>query len=1675
MEKVEQISTPKKGIRKPIQITPERLIEFNSVDWFDDDIIEKWDSEDIFVENPDEKGSKIKLQYYNREHNLTYTIYNFGVSINGESICARYEEYHPYFYIRIPDEFDDEQVKAFKLAFTESAEEEIDNNLAKNEVAEEERFFSHYYLSAIVEDECEEVEREILWKFTNHAKFRFYKLVFRSHNAMKFYCRALSNPVNLNIPPPLTDTGKRDTKWNPFKLYKYNLFEADFEPMLRFYHDHKIKPSGWVQIKPYTYKTVYKQSTAQINISCNCDKALPLQKDALAPVRVASFDIEADSSHGDFPIPRKDCKKLSNQLVVCWIRDNRILEKEPKDSPKYKNTQTELAKGSEYFANRIKQAFQLPEFENYDDEIDILYQKGYDSNVYEERMKRKCAMDDFKDLCKELYKICNRPLRKVKANNDMKAVIKKISKKHTDYETEHGGIGIDKYISIIDKVGRKNRSKVDNLTDLNDKMFTKEVLVRFVNNLLNDYCDVINGDRTIQIGTVFWDFGDTDCFHNNIITLRGCDEFKVGNADCEVIPFDYKSDLDADIAEAQLLLRWQQLITEYDPDIITGYNIHGFDMLFMYERALELLAKTNKRHITQMDLWEFEKIEKFKSFLTLGRFTDETVSVMRKAKAQLITKKLSSSALGDNLLYYFNTPGRVQIDLLKVCQNSMDKLPSYKLDDVASYYISGKIKDVLCEEDSTIFDNNTFESHKVKLCPKKGNIHEMDDNNFIVVKMETTGQELYDGAKIKVLDINRDNNILTLEKPIPRNCLVSLPKWGLAKDDVSPKDIFRLQRGSDNDRMIVAKYCIQDCVLLIRLMKKLEVITNNFGMSNVSLIPFNYIFIRGQGIKIFSLIVNECGENGFLLPTLEKIYPDEEEINTSTALKNIGDISKNPKTNKNDKTNLDISQLDDDNNDIFKLKSDFNVIKMTEDSYEGAIVLTPKPGIYFEPVTVLDFSSLYPSEMIASNLSHDTMVEDECWLGVEGAKRLDALGYDVLDRSYDNYKWIDPNKKSKGKLKDGITTIRFVQPRDGSKGLIPKVLMKLLAQRKAVKKLMKAEKDPFRAALLEGLQLAYKLTANSLYGQIGARTSKIFKMEIAACTTAGGRENIYKAKDFCLLNNPGCDVVYGDSIPDYEIIKIAYPIHETFDFETLTIKKFVETCCTYYTDSMGKVYYEPNKLVYTITDEGETRIIRVMEHYTKHHLYRISTKTSNVTVTSDHSMILSDGKPIKPINLKLGDTLLMNNKWMLDENYYNDIDEINDTGEVINIEDLGPYEGLVYDLTTCNHHFQAGKGNIVVHNTDSVFVKFNLDYNLEPKPEICPDLFQRFGTPYIPPDREGIFAKGKSYPETKLDKITRSMEIGFWIQEKLKEDKIYTPPHDLEYEKVYYPLILITKKRYIGIKYEFDPQEGKKTSMGVVTKRRDNAPILKHTFIGVVDTLMKEMDLYKAIDFVKDTCKQMVDSTFDLNMFVISKTLREYYKDPESIAHKVLADRMGERDPGNKPASNERIPYIYIKIEEKPGVDYLQGDRIEHVSYVREQNCQVDYEVYIKNQIMKPVSQIFELVLEYLPGYKLGMQPEYWSHIENKYYDKFNGDLKKTYKKVSEEKQKMVHHLIFNDVIEYAKKVVGKFKTMEDFYEVKKSETQQKQVDQAEVFAIKKKVKVTRGKQQSITSFFGKK
>ena len=189
-------------------------------------------------------------------------------------------------------------------------------------------------------------------------------------------------------------------------------------------------------------------------------------------------------------------------------------------------------------------------------------------------------------------------------------------------------------------------------------------------------------------------------------------------------------------------------------------------------------------------------------------------------------------------------------------------------------------------------------------------------------------------------------------------------------------------------------------------------------------------------------------------------------------------------------------------------------------------------------------------------------------------------GVEYKDKTYDVFEWIDPKFKSKGKRKVGQKTCRFVQFPNNEKGVIPKILMKLLKARKDTRKKIKyktvkskcgrefsglLEEDnedkiiiknvegqseefvkseietivetynEFEQEVLDGLQLAYKVTANSLYGQIGAPTSAIYLKDIAASTTATGRELLHLARDKTEEKFEGAKIVYGDSVT-YDIL-----------------------------------------------------------------------------------------------------------------------------------------------------------------------------------------------------------------------------------------------------------------------------------------------------------------------------------------------------------------------------------------------------------------------------------------------------------------------------------------------------------------------------------------------------------
>jgi DNA polymerase elongation subunit (family B) len=155
--------------------------------------------------------------------------------------------------------------------------------------------------------------------------------------------------------------------------------------------------------------------------------------------------------------------------------------------------------------------------------------------------------------------------------------------------------------------------------------------------------------------------------------------------------------------------------------------------------------------------------------------------------------------------------------------------------------------------------------------------------------------------------------------------------------------------------------------------------------------------------------------------------------------------------------------------------------------------------------------------------------------------------------------------------------------------------------------------------------------------------------------------------------------------------------------------------------------------------------------------------------------------------------------------------------------------------------------------------------------------------------------------------------------------------------------------------------------MGIVLKRRDNAPIVKDVYGGVIDILMKDKDIEKAAMFMEECLQNIVDEKYGMDKLIITKSLRSGYKNPKQIAHKVLADRVGKRDPGSKPSVGDRVAYIYIVNPDKKA---LQGDRIETPEFIKEQNIKINYSFYITNQLMKPLQQVFALVLEKLPSFR---------------------------------------------------------------------------------------------------------
>lgn len=610
------------------------------------------------------------------------------------------------------------------------------------------------------------------------------------------------------------------------------------------------------------------------------------------------------------------------------------------------------------------------------------------------------------------------------------------------------------------------KTKFQNVVKINDMSINKFVIASF-----DIECKSEDGsfpqpqrdnDRIFQIGITLSKYGETECYERHLLSLK-----KTADIEGTIVQsFNTEEDL---------LLGFTKLLRQIDPDIITGYNIFGFDFMYMMERAKKLGIS--------------------------HRF--ERLSRVNGEQSPWVDQTLTSAALGTNLMKYYKMTGRVVVDLMKVAQRDF-KLSSYKLDYVSSYFIREGILGIIPMSNS----------NKVKILTKS--TYGVNVGQYIVISYEEGAVEskYNEGEKFQITELGKDYLIVELNNSkidttefMGKGFKVS---WCQAKDDMPIKELFKLADGTPENRAEVGHYCVMDCELVSKLVAKLQIITNSVSMANVCNVPLSYLFLRGQGVKIFSLVAKKCREKDHLIPVIQKKEKKKDWVDYNK--KKDANAKPDPAEEMQKRMEAMLEKLVYQLNN--KNKEEEEVDDEEELSYEGAIVFPPKPGVYFEPIPVLDYSSLYPSSMIFRNLSHECFVNDPQYDNLPGY-RYHTITYKVMTKEDMDMTVKEKKEKEKsGHKTDEWVTCRFAEKIDGTKGIIPEILQDLLSARKKYKKLMEAEKDPFMKSILDGLQAAYKVTANSLYGQTGASTSPICMKEIAASTTATGREMLQFSKYF---------------------------------------------------------------------------------------------------------------------------------------------------------------------------------------------------------------------------------------------------------------------------------------------------------------------------------------------------------------------------------------------------------------------------------------------------------------------------------------------------------------------------------------------------------------------------------
>ena len=304
---------------------------------------------------------------------------------------------------------------------------------------------------------------------------------------------------------------------------------------------------------------------------------------------------------------------------------------------------------------------------------------------------------------------------------------------------------------------------------------------------------------------------------------------------------------------------------------------------------------------------------------------------------------------------------------------------------------------------------------------------------------------------------------------------------GDQKVDMPYKLMFKWARGTPKQVARVGVYCLQDCFLLVQLAIHFQIFTCNVEMSRVTHTPMEALETRGQQIKVINQLVWSA---------------HRKERRT-------------------------------DGNGSYILNTPKAFSGGPSDSYMGATVIDAKAKFYKEPIATLDFMSLYPSIILANNFCSSCLVQDDAFANIPGVEYVEI----IVDNK--RYLWA---KNFAGVIPDMI--VNLLSARKGAKKLMNAAIQRIQALKEERASAAPERYDDIDAeikrvqiqkAVYNARQLALKISANSIYGFMGAvKTGKYHCLAVADCVTFRAREMLNHTVDL-VLGFAKCEVVYGDT------------------------------------------------------------------------------------------------------------------------------------------------------------------------------------------------------------------------------------------------------------------------------------------------------------------------------------------------------------------------------------------------------------------------------------------------------------------------------------------------------------------------------------------------------------------